>query len=769
MRVLKCIAGVFAVSAALTSCINVEDATEVACPLEVEFVLDGAAAAVRSSLATEEAAVRDVKIMAYSDGVLEAEGYFTSFDDMTIRLDLSKTYDLYALANMGNIVSPVNEYDIQGYVYRIKGLEDLEDTFPMCWSGSGFSPAQDEKVTVRLTRLVAKVTFDFNKGNTGLVVRSVRLLQSPLTVTPFSSSGSKAIEVADGDFASADDVAVLNKRGTVSFYMLENMQGTLLPGNTSPMNKVPSYLPGYADVCTYLEVVCGFASSDREGDVTYRMYLGEDNVTNFDVERNHIVSLSLDLTDDGLGIEDSWKVESDYVQHVTNISLDKTAVTMTVGEKVQLNATVIPDDADDKRVEWQSRNETVASVDASGVVTALEAGNAAIIVTSVDRPELYDRCIVTVVEPEITSLSFSPSSVTAVLGKDGSAKTSYFSVMAAYADGSTAEVTHMCSYSSSSSSAEVSSPGVVSHVSAGTAVITAELNGVKASMRAVTKDFDVCGVELQEPSAAVPLGESYALRFRVLYNDGSTSSWITYGLFSNGVFGAGGWAVADESVVRVDIYGLVTPVSVGQTTVTMTVYGREQAYTASAVIKVTAAKVVRVYVRVPAMFYDGSGGPALIGVFGDGTESRLKADKWTTSSPYVSYTEDDGLKISDESQLAEGVTLCRFTATYNGLSAGAVSTYGKWLRGLKVERHVLKGLSDYSYRLKAVMDDFTEQYVDFTCYASRDGVNWSEKISSGTEGITLNYVYKHIRFSTSVPYYDHAGTLAVWETEYHGY
>lgn len=63
---------------------------------------------------------------------------------------------------------------------------------------------------------------------------------------------------------------------------------------------------------------------------------------------------------------------------VTGISLNETSLNLTAGESKTLTATVTPDNATDKTVAWSSSKEGVATVDASGKVTAVAAGDAII-------------------------------------------------------------------------------------------------------------------------------------------------------------------------------------------------------------------------------------------------------------------------------------------------------------------------------------------------------------------------------------------------------
>ena len=70
--------------------------------------------------------------------------------------------------------------------------------------------------------------------------------------------------------------------------------------------------------------------------------------------------------------------------NVTEVTLDKTELTLTEGETETLTATVKPDNADNKKVKWSSDKTEVATVDGDGRVTAVKAGEAVITVTTED-------------------------------------------------------------------------------------------------------------------------------------------------------------------------------------------------------------------------------------------------------------------------------------------------------------------------------------------------------------------------------------------------
>ena len=82
---------------------------------------------------------------------------------------------------------------------------------------------------------------------------------------------------------------------------------------------------------------------------------------------------------------------------VTKITLDKTELTLAVGEKATLTATVEPEDATIKTVVWSSSNSEIVAVDpVSGEISAVAAGTATVTATSSSNKEVSASCAITV-------------------------------------------------------------------------------------------------------------------------------------------------------------------------------------------------------------------------------------------------------------------------------------------------------------------------------------------------------------------------------------
>ena len=84
------------------------------------------------------------------------------------------------------------------------------------------------------------------------------------------------------------------------------------------------------------------------------------------------------------------------VVKVDSVTLNNTTLTLTVDETATLTATVAPENATNKEIKWESNNQSVATVDENGTVTAVGEGTATITATSVADGTKYATCTVTV-------------------------------------------------------------------------------------------------------------------------------------------------------------------------------------------------------------------------------------------------------------------------------------------------------------------------------------------------------------------------------------
>lgn len=165
---------------------------------------------------------------------------------------------------------------------------------------------------------------------------------------------------------------------------------------------------------------------------------------------------------DGSGVTASCEVTVNINYPVQGISLNHDAKTFTkAGETLQLTATIYPDSATNKTVTWKSSDEKVATVDESGLVTAVGNGTANITATTEDG-NYTATCKVTVEIPELT-LSLDKSELTLT-------QTEEQQKLTATVSDTEEKVTWL---SSDPFVATVTRDGIVTAIANGTATITA--------------------------------------------------------------------------------------------------------------------------------------------------------------------------------------------------------------------------------------------------------------------------------------------------------
>ena len=153
-------------------------------------------------------------------------------------------------------------------------------------------------------------------------------------------------------------------------------------------------------------------------------------------------------------------------QPVVSVSLAQETAEVTEGETLELQASVLPENATDKTLTWTSSDNNVATV-SEGVVTALSVGTTTITVTTSNG--LTDTCTITVNELPIAVESVTLSQESAEVNVDETL-TLQASVLPEDAANKT------LTWTSSDEEVATVSDGVVTALSAGTTTITATSN-----------------------------------------------------------------------------------------------------------------------------------------------------------------------------------------------------------------------------------------------------------------------------------------------------
>jgi uncharacterized protein YjdB len=207
------------------------------------------------------------------------------------------------------------------------------------------------------------------------------------------------------------------------------------------------------------------------------------NVTSTNLIFNDGTTQSADLSRNKTGwyMNNTWYDSNPgTVVAVTGVTLSPSTATLLVGATQQLTPTVNPATATNKSVTYSSSNTGVATVNASGLVTAIAAGSSTITITTQDGAKTA-TCAVTVnaTNVSVTSVSLSPGSVSLAIGGTQQLTPT---ILPANATNKTVN------YSSSNSAvATVNAAGLVTAIANGTATITVTtVSGSKTSTALIT-------------------------------------------------------------------------------------------------------------------------------------------------------------------------------------------------------------------------------------------------------------------------------------------
>lgn len=175
---------------------------------------------------------------------------------------------------------------------------------------------------------------------------------------------------------------------------------------------------------------------------------------------------------------------------VTGVALNTAKITATVGHSQTLTAIITPTDAYDKTVTWKSSDTSVAVVSNNGIVTIVGDGTATITATTNDGG-FTASCVVTTADP-VTAVNLNKTTDILYVGDTVT--------LVATVSPATADPT-VTWKSSNNSVATVNNSGVVTAVSAGTAIITAtSQDGTKSASCTIT----VSDANTDVPDADVP-------------------------------------------------------------------------------------------------------------------------------------------------------------------------------------------------------------------------------------------------------------------------
>lgn len=238
-------------------------------------------------------------------------------------------------------------------------------------------------------------------------------------------------------------------------------------------------------------------------------------------------------------------------QPVKGVTVSPSSVVIQKDNVQKLTASVVPENATNKKLIYKSSNETVAVVSNDGIITARSEGWATITVCSEENQAIYGTCTVKVGLPVyVTKITLDTTNVTMWAGATRQLGVSI--------EPANADIKNVTYGSSNPDVATVSSNGLITAKKKGTATITVTAtdgSGKSASCAVIVKQ-PVTGIQITPNGFTLVKGDVKDLKANVSPADADNPDVI--------------WTSSNTNIAAVSSKGQVTAVNEGSCVITAT-------------------------------------------------------------------------------------------------------------------------------------------------------------------------------------------------------
>ena len=307
---------------------------------------------------------------------------------------------------------------------------------------------------------------------------------------------------------------------------------------------------------------------------------------------------------------------------LTSIKVTAANGNVTVGQTQQMKATGLYNNNTSQDLTnsatWTSSDSTVATISATGMLTAKNSGNCSI---AANVGPVSGSFNVTVA-PGLVSIVITPTNPSIA-----PATTLQLNATGTYSDNSTQNLTSTVQWSSSDISvATISSTfptaGTVKAVASGAVTITASLGTVSASATLTVTSATAISIVVSPTNVSLPLGLQQQFTANATFSDGSNQD----------VTNTATWKSSTTSIASITTSGLATAKNVGTTTISASFGGINN----STPLSVNAANLNSISIQ-PSNGSIAQGTRiqlAAIGTFNDGgTRDITHSVNWVSSDP----------------------------------------------------------------------------------------------------------------------------------------
>jgi len=424
---------------------------------------------------------------------------------------------------------------------------------------SVLSPSVSQSITIIVSDILP--TQIVVSGTQAINVKGTSVLTA--TVTPIGaadktvawSSGSDAIATVDAT-GKVTGVAAGTVTITATSNVDKTVKGTIViavsavPVSGITLDATGTQSMSVKDVKTFTATVAPSTATDATLDWT------SSDITLATVSGGVVTAKAAGTVTITATSKSTPAIKTSVVIVISNILPSAIAITQTgiqnisVGTSTVLTATITPVDAADQKVIWSSSSDLIATVDATGKVTGVKAGTVTITATSNALSSVKTTAIVNVSDVLVAKIDVTPTTLSLIKGQTSQLSASVTPLNA---------TKKTYTWSSSNANVTVDASGNIKAVTVGSATITAtadDASGIKGTC--VVTVTPVIPVSIAASDIALLTSETTGKTITYSFTpDSTTDKTVTF-------------LSTDATIASVDANGLVKPVGVGSTTITIT-------------------------------------------------------------------------------------------------------------------------------------------------------------------------------------------------------
>lgn len=348
---------------------------------------------------------------------------------------------------------------------------------------------------------------------------------------------------------------------------------------------------------------------------------------------------------------------TDRAVTLTSLELTPASPSLAKGTMLQLTATGRFSDSTTAAVTdatWTSADESILTVDATGLVSGLLAGSAQVTAT---KGGVSATVTVTVTAATLVAVEVTPALPSLAKGT-----TEQLVATARFSDATTQDVTAQATWTSATETiVTVDAGGLATAVSVGSSDVTATLNGVSGSTTVTVTDAVLTAIDVTPAAPSVPLGLTRQLTATGRFSDNTTQDLTSQATWTSGT----------PATATVSTAGLVSTLALGTSEISAAFSG----VTGATTVTVSAAELVSLAVtpEAPSLARGLTLDFTATGTFSDNTTQDLTDSVvWSSSAPTTaSISNAPGSKGRVTAQAAGNSTI---TATSGTISDGTTLT-----------------------------------------------------------------------------------------------